>query len=628
MDLVTRAVAIVPLPLPPNLSFETPEKVVLAFGQFKNVDIGALCYTVRSMERRAIRTGRKVELSSFDSARAKCIQKMIQVANELFLRAGKRPATIYTYFRHFFAFMCWCDESGHADVLLSIEAGRIALRAYVNNLRREIDQHLLSTNTAAAYQDSVRCVLGCYFDEDDFAADANLVVRDQNLTAPTPLPSEADMAATIAWCESLFFGFSDLLIAFRPFPYALKVPPSLGLPKDTLWIFPTQMWHARINRTNLWGVAYDYGLGKIRTVDEVASRFSCLSQAEFAVKNALKVVSAANANPHCLARKSRGSLALRAFLMLFLIVTGVNGAVASEIPWSLELEEQVRHPNCERQGFRSIKWRAHGRTMSFEIGMRYLPHLRKYIELRTFMLNGRTTDLLFFRLPNDPNGDPKPLDVGREVYTFRTEIKRLDPDFLGLMPSQARAAKQAFVQRQTDPVVAAAVMGHSVATALKNYSNGSEADHQDEMNRFFRGVEAAVIEARCEPITVRSVGGCVEPDRPKAIIADPPVPPDCHHGEGCLFCDKFRVHADEIDIRKLLSARYCIRLLAQHERSIEDSERMFGAILRAIDAYIEQIKSVCDAMVERLTHEVEIDGELDSFWSAKFHTLLALGMGA
>lgn len=38
---------------------------------------------------------------------------------------------------------------------------------------------------------------------------------------------------------------------------------------------------------------------------------------------------------------------------------------------------------------------------------------------------------------------------------------------------------------------------------------------------------------------------------------------NCKSPEGCLFCDKYRIHADEKDARKLISCRYYLQKTAQ-----------------------------------------------------------------
>lgn len=45
---------------------------------------------------------------------------------------------------------------------------------------------------------------------------------------------------------------------------------------------------------------------------------------------------------------------------------------------------------------------------------------------------------------------------------------------------------------------------------------------------------------------------------PPPLIMTSEVSVNCYTPEGCLFCDKYRIHVDATDIRKSLSCRYCI----------------------------------------------------------------------
>lgn len=114
-------------------------------------------------------------------------------------------------------------------------------------------------------------------------------------------------------------------------------------------------------------------------------------------------------------------------------------------------------------------------------------------------------------------------------------------------------------------------MGHSLATTLRLYSNGTDAAHKAEMGAFLASVEKTVLNPGNDPAgSIRSaVGICIEFHKPAPIADSVTVQPDCRSTEGCLFCDQYRVHADAVDIRKLLSCRHCVTLVSGRAGSIE-----------------------------------------------------------
>jgi hypothetical protein len=193
-----------------------------------------------------------------------------------------------------------------------------------------------------------------------------------------------------------------------------------------------------------------------------------------------------------------------------------------------------------------------------------------------------------------------------------------------------RAAKQHLVSRTTDPVTAAEIMQHSLETALDHYNNGAEEEYRNEMGDFFDQVEKVVI-GKDEDIAGsidNAVGTCMEFNNPISIIPEPPATPDCKRQSGCLFCEKYRVHADEIDVRKLWSLHFCIRETAFFADSAEEHNKVFGTILRRIEWLVTQIEIRNNAMIDvivRIKKEIDIQGMLDTYWATKLEFIMMLG---
>lgn len=191
-----------------------------------------------------------------------------------------------------------------------------------------------------------------------------------------------------------------------------------------------------------------------------------------------------------------------------------------------------------------------------------------------------------------------------------------------------RAAKQDWAVSNHGPVVAAKLMGHSLDTALRSYSNGTDAAHKAEMGAFLASVEKTVLKPGNDPAgSIKSaVGVCIEFHKPAPIAASVTVQPDCRSTEGCLFCDQYRVHADAADIRKLLSCRHCVRLVSGRADSIKQYDRSFGAVLRRVDFLLDELRKRDATLVYQIEQEVDINGNLDAFWSAKLDQLYELGV--
>ena len=171
-------------------------------------------------------------------------------------------------------------------------------------------------------------------------------------------------------------------------------------------------------------------------------------------------------------------------------------------------------------------------------------------------------------------------------------------------------------------------MQHSVETALRDYSNGSDVEHQVQMGKFFAAMQKTVLARgnRIKGSEPRSLGACAKPNLPAPIVAHPPIAVECSRPEGCLYCENYRIHADEIDVRKVISARHCIRVTAQYATSLEEHDRVFGQVLARIDEILDEVRGFDSELVMRVETQVDEEGLLDSFWSAKLDTLMVLGM--
>lgn len=424
-----------------------------------------------------------------------------------------------------------------------------------------------------------------------------------------------------------------MLLLHKPYPYALSVPSFLSIPENRLWIFPVTIWcRPPGNRYQLEYYAYDFANGRIRTAQEIEEMFGAKLErwkcADYP-KRADAYIARANADPWNFHRIERGMMAVQAFFLLFIANTGQNPTPVSDLPWSEELENSVHDPLVERQGFRTIKYRASGREVAFEIGIRFMPLLKRYLDLRKHLLKGNHFPYLFFSYGKASEYlKSGPIRMGTTtINKFLSILKAKGLLTEKISARQLRAAKADYINRTAGTVVAATMLQHSVQTAESHYANGSEAVQQVEIGAFLKSVESTVLDKGQEILGAKNkaCGTCIAPDAPNPIIVDPAINPDCITPEGCLLCDKYRIHADATDVQKLLSARYCIRLIKRSADSQEQFERLFGTVLQRIEAILDAIKGKGNAeLVEAIEEKVDKYGELSAFWATKLETLMEL----
>ena len=192
-------------------------------------------------------------------------------------------------------------------------------------------------------------------------------------------------------------------------------------------------------------------------------------------------------------------------------------------------------------------------------------------------------------------------------------------------------AKSDWLIRNTNLSTTALILQNSENTVAHAYATGSESRTIEELGQFFERISHRVRDPAKDNLTDsndNAVGKCTDYGNPNAEKGAP-IQPNCQQAEGCLFCDKYAVHSDERDVRKLASCRYCIGQTSHLSVSKEHFESMYGSVIQRIEQLLEYISDLSKdyrAMVQRVQKEVEEDGELDPYWSGKLDMLIHLGV--
>ena len=622
---MTRRIEEVTLPISPGSKILHPEHVLLQLeGVDRRLDVGQLCYLTRDTSRRH-RKHHTFAPDSLNPARVKAVRKLITFVSDRSRSGGARPATVFQEAWLVVSFVNWCDRQGLHDVLSDKSATAGAMALYVAEQRELVSQSRLNRNSAANWQRSIIATLQDYFEDQNFGTDIRALSSRRSDTNATQVPDAERQASLLAWADALFHGISALLLEFKPYP--LMVTTSRG---ETLQIVPTPRTRKK-GEDALGFDAWDLTTGQMRTQKDLQQRYKAegskfpSQKAYRTFRGAYQRLQQANGDARAELRQLHSSIALYSFAALFLAETGINMAQLLDMRWSDELVDSVQSPSVVRQKFREVKYRAGGTQFAFKVSLGFMPKLKTYLALRAHIVQECPIDELFIGL----GLDLKPVPLSEQfIAMLYQRLEGLGVALPRITARQWRAAKQDWAVSNHGPVVAAKVMGHSLDTAIRAYSNGTDAAHRSELGAFLASVEKTVLRAGDDPAgSIRSaVGICVDFHHPESITPAPTVEPDCRSSEGCLFCDKYRVHADATDIRKLFSCRYCVRLVANRADSVEQYDSTFGVVLRRLDFLLDELRSRDGALVSSIQEDVEVAGNLDSFWANKLEQLFELGV--
>lgn len=622
-----RVLDIYDLSVPRNNPISQPELVVLKIDG-KSANIGSLCYLKRNKETDS-KKERNVDTDSFYSARVPQIRKIITLIENKYAYSGLRPATLHDKINRFIVFIEWADAHGQHLVLDNVDAGRLAARGYVAHIRERVAMNEISQISGAHQQWASVDFLGEYFGVDNFLRGLNLLYRNPSHQTPTPPPSQDATKKVYAMCECLFTGYTELVLDKKTFPYKLEMPEYLDWAKDGLWLFPINIGfmtpYALMNQSaltnHLW--AYNFKEGRLATIAELQEidliSDRCNASLRKTIRHAQIKIDSANTNPRDIRRLLAGQQALNIFIVMFLAQTGMNWAQIENQQWLSDYEV-----GAERQGFRSIKPRAGNREVYFELPIQFMPVFRRFLELRQYLLNGRTYDLLFFGFGfNLTTGRPQKI---KDIMgsTFKS-LRRIDPNLPTIKSRQWRAALSDWLIRNTSPSTTAMILQNTEKTVLASYSTGTESSQIEELTEFFDNVSTVLSKNHVIDKTSNlAIGVCSSQGEPHQISINPPVQPDCKKVEGCFFCDKFKVHADEKDARKLLSCRYFLTQTSVRFNSREQFNLVVGPVIGRIDSILKEVNLKDGELVPRVTREVEEGGDLDPYWASKLEMFMEL----
>lgn len=635
-EMIPHPAIVYDLPLNDETVMLRPETVILRFPNGNTVDIGALCYLRRESPslygKRRPSVGRRVDLQSLSNERVAKVRKLITHISDDLRYSGRRVETISDRVKRFVAFMSWADKNGLHNTLNGVNEALFTIQSYSEYLREQVATNIISNNHGARQQLVICSFIGNFFAVDDLHRGINLLWVNHGSTEATIPPDEEAQARILALCEAIFDGLTTLVLDNKSYPYPMALPKYLEHKNNTLWLFPGTSWfrtpqmEAKRLAKGLPLGLFDYRNGKLFTQKEIQFRNEYANNMDCALRyktsKAERQLEAANCNPQHVQRRRVAAQAQNAFILLFVAQTGMNWAQIVNLTWSDKFEVSPTH-----QAFRTIKWRADNREVFFELPVAFLPKFKRYLQLRKYMLNGAYSNLLFFKVKDNNIG--KAEKIRSTLDLIYTVLWRIDPFLKKIMARQWRSAKSDWLINNTDPSTAALVLQNSEKTVLASYAAGSETVHLEEMTNFLENISKTVVD-KGQEITGGvnlAIGACSEFGVPNQT-SNAPVLSNCKGTEGCLFCDKFKIHADEVDVRKLISCRYCLYQTAPLAGNEEQRNVMLEPFFNRIDAILSEISQRDSTLVSRITREVEVEGELSPYWARKLEMLMDLGLVA
>ncbi|WP_179991392.1 hypothetical protein [Acinetobacter sp. YH16058] len=608
-----------------------------AFG-FKKLDIGTLFYRKR-VSGEALS---EQQLSaSFDEKRRYFLQCL---TDYLLQMSGSDLSKVLFYYTSKL-FCDWVDSQKKNYDLSNQDSVIDAYRRYSKylvdrTLLADTDAESLAAHTAKLYQRNAAKLIAYVFDchEIDIVSQA-MQVQSQRYDVPVFPIAKEDHQKTYATLLNVFLEIHRIVVQENDFPAHFQSVD------DEVFNFYSGFHHQVKKQHIQFGMQrYLAKYTAIPSLSKMLADFELGEDSEHRKRvrenrnQAIRKLEERNKDKRHIERERLASYGLCIGMLLFIAQTGANLDTAQQ----LQLDTMEILPSTQGRRFSGTKSRAGNKTVRPEFGVKFEPVFRKILELREWYVQDEACDFIF-PLRNEIQ-QLGPVSYGR-LQLMKKLFQRIFPRMVWITPQQWRKHKSSqYVELSDgDLLLEAEVMGHSLDTAKKNYSRTSFKDASQQISQFFyelrevavsqtRTVERIPVQMLDETIDAQPspVGACAsihaQPEKAIGFTERAPTP-NCQQLEHCLFCQHYAIHADDEDVRKLLSLKALLAYVKQKATDLIRWEQQFGVVLHRIEEVLTELSDTYVALRMRIIviqDEVE-SGDMDAYWLNHFELLIDLG---
>lgn len=526
-------------------------------------------------------------INSLDKSRLPLISYIIENIIER-IQLGQSTATIKNEIKGLEFFANWLTNNSKYFPS-TIHAARDLLHEFSFSLKLDVKSALRSPRTANYFLSFVAQALTIIFKDKNRLITSGLVPIkvSRHMHVKTKKSEITDIIYSFKFYYFLFKQISDFILNNKPYPLNIE------LPKGKYKILPSKNWI--ISEKDLLNTILDS-----------------------------KKIEEHNLSFHSHERKQLALVALRAYFMQFLSITGMNDSTASTLEYNEKFKEKKK-----TYLFRNVKNRARKKIVEFRINKEFSQEFITFIKLREYLLNGHEFKYLFFYHYEENASLSFAQKRGNFNYVIHEQMtKNIDENLPRITSKQIRVNKNSYILKRYGEVVASNIIQNKPQTNLAHYSENTETEMLEEFTTYFNALNKSVIFSKNKGIDI-PVGQCSKYNTPISQIQNQKYKSDCNSFEGCLFCEKYGIHADEIDIRKLFSLEYIINETKYISLNIEQFNRVNKPILNRIDSIFKQLITYVPSLkptIENIKNDVYNLENLSPYFQEKLKYLLKQGI--
>ncbi len=558
-----------------------------------------------------------VEEKSFEKSRIIAATYIIEeVARRK--QINNSNSTIKGFIRGLWNFFHWLNDN-NIPFPDNINEAQSVFQQYVFTLKNYIkSKRYVQSECHHFFRMTSKLLKEVFNDKNGIISSGIIPITNKNRSS-IQKPKDEEMIYVFKFYYQVFHQLTDFLLNEKQYPFEMI------LPDQKLWVIPSKHWFKRED-TRYYLKSYNYETGQIKSVNDIKKEYGFKEEkTAYDYRNSFMYkLHENNIDTKSLARRFLGRVALKAYFMHFLAITGMNDSTAATLSWSDEYQIDK-----EQQNFKNIKYRANNKLVEFKIQKEFINDFKKFIKLREYLLDGHQYNYLFFSFDGKEATLSSKQTSGTYSSYINTEMRKsLDPNLPTITSKQYRVYKIYQMIKKDGLFAAASVAQNLTSTVVSNYITESDNSTMEQFNTYFEKFNKNLIFTQEEGSDI-NVGQCKKIDSPKEIVKNSYFDSDCTKYEGCLFCENYGIHADEIDIRKLYSLSFVINECKYISSSHKTFDKVYGPILFRIKIILDEIKQQVPE-VKQLLKTIKIDvyenESLSPYFEHKLQTLQELGV--
>lgn len=605
-----------------------PESILLSLptARKRAVDIGCLAFSIRDQStdrdnKRRLDEPKLVDVESLLPERLDLVEAIL----DKIATSDWTDNTTITKIIFIFKILDWCDSAGHSKVFQSPELAKNAYLEFYSYLNHKV--HTVADfglKTAYKSQLTFRELLKLKFgNRVAISIYSGISVIRYERSAPATIPYAEEVTTQVGMLADMALKLSRLVIDNYSLPSVLMINSVKSLATGSMSKPLVTERAGNVDKI------YEKFNGELLSSGELVNRHcKSANNATHYVRKTEDRLEKANQNSRSPSKMRIAMLAAKAYANLFLYITG---SYSSELT-QFEFDERALAVGSDfKTQMRAIKLRANGLVTRYIIGRKSGMHiLRKYLELRSWILDGEEFPYLFFQTSRA--GQYVQLSPSFQSSFFRScQRLFLDGNAINISPKISRKLKSVILHElDNHPEVVSKNLSHSLTTNLTYYTDQNPLKKRQEFETFWEAVHVvADLKHRRQSLTSIATGQCNDFSKPEIRDEFIAVQPTCDSQIGCLNCVNYLCHSDEEDAHKLLSLQFVIDTIRQSSAFYEQSEKLFqGIYLRLLEVIvgITNTSPTAGEMVEKTRKRVFELGQLTTFWESRLQRYELMGI--